>query len=394
MISSTSSANICNGPACPHEGSVVAISPGAAAVSLAAQGVLADYGMLSAKSRWAQASTLDSKALLAGWKDEAIAHPLLLSIRTAMNETSPPVFALSEWDTDPQQRMEQIDAIYRLCDYLCLEEFQAKYLEPFQEKFPEVAFEDIPDTVQHLVISLDEGIPVDLLTRFRFLQHLELTGRPSQDFLDTLPHTLKRLAIPRFLMDGLEIHRKEIALAAVVHDGRALLNLSEVFRADRDVVLAAVSQNGFMLQYASADLQADRKVVLAAAGERGDALRYASTELKGDRGVVLVALAQDGCALQHASEGLQADRDVVLAAVAQTGDALRYASTELKGDREVVLAAVGQNGHALASACTALQADRAVVMAAVTQNGYARIYASSDLSADEEVIMAAGVINE
>ena len=344
MIRSTGSAKICNGPACPHEGSVVAISPGAAAVSLAAQGVLADYGMLSAKSRWAQASTLDSKALLAGWKDEAIAHPLLLSIRTAMNETSPPVFALSEWDTDPQQRMEQIDAIYRLCDYLCLEEFQAKYLEPFQEKFPEVAFEDIPDTVQHLVISLDEGIPVDLLTRFRFLQHLELTGRPSQDFLDTLPHTLKRLAIPRFLMDGLEIHRKEIALAAVVHDGRALLNLSEVFRADRDVVLAAVSQNGFMLQYASADLQADRKVVLAAAGERGDALRYASTELK--------------------------------------------------GDREVVLAAVGQNGHALASACTALRADRAVVMAAVTQNGYARIYASSDLSADEEVIMAAGVMNE
>jgi hypothetical protein len=96
------------------------------------------------------------------------------------------------------------------------------------------------------------------------------------------------------------------------------------------MMLAAVtsktsSKNWSPLELASAELQADREVELAAVAQNGRALRHASAELKADREVVLAAVAQDGSALQDASAELRADREVVLAAVAQNEGAMIHA---------------------------------------------------------------------
>jgi hypothetical protein len=78
-------------------------------------------------------------------------------------------------------------------------------------------------------------------------------------------------------------------------------------------VLAAVSHNGYALMYATAAAWGDAAVVLAAVTQDGYALRCASAALQDDREVVLAAAAQDGFALHYASAALQLDGDVVRA---------------------------------------------------------------------------------
>ena len=59
---------------------------------------------------------------------------------------------------------------------------------------------------------------------------------------------------------------KDVALAAVSLNGRALQHVSIQLKANKDVVLAAVKQNGDALQYASLNLQTDRDILVAAVG--------------------------------------------------------------------------------------------------------------------------------
>ena len=49
-----------------------------------------------------------------------------------------------------------------------------------------------------------------------------------------------------------------------------------------------------MIGFAAAELQADRDVVLAAVQQDERALLYAAAELKADRDVVIAAVQQDG----------------------------------------------------------------------------------------------------
>ena len=84
--------------------------------------------------------------------------------------------------------------------------------------------------------------------------------------------------------------------------------------------------------------ESDREVVLAAVQRDGRALKYASAELQADREVVLAAVRQNGRALGYASVELQADRDFVLAAIERNADALRYTSAELQRDDAVLKA--------------------------------------------------------
>jgi hypothetical protein len=97
------------------------------------------------------------------------------------------------------------------------------------------------------------------------------------------------------------------------------------------------------LEYASAELKGNRELVLAAVVQDGRALQYASAELQGDREVVLAAIGQNGMALEDASAELKGDREVVLAAVAQNGLALKHASAELRRNEGIVRAAVAQD---------------------------------------------------
>jgi len=61
----------------------------------------------------------------------------------------------------------------------------------------------------------------------------------------------------------------------------------------------------------------EREIVLAAVRQNGKALRYASDELRADREIVLAAVRQSCWALEYASKDLRADREIVLAAVQQ-----------------------------------------------------------------------------
>jgi len=82
-------------------------------------------------------------------------------------------------------------------------------------------------------------------------------------------------------------------------------------------------------------LKGDKEVVVAALKQDGRALQFASEELKGDREVVVAAVKQNGCALEYASEELKGDKEVVVAAVEQDGYALQFATNEIFGDDDV-----------------------------------------------------------
>ena len=69
--------------------------------------------------------------------------------------------------------------------------------------------------------------------------------------------------------------RREVVLAAVQHDGRALLHAADDLKNDPHVVLAAVRQHGGALRYASAALQEDRAFLIKAAHENESVLRHA-----------------------------------------------------------------------------------------------------------------------
>ena len=79
---------------------------------------------------------------------------------------------------------------------------------------------------------------------------------------------------------------------------------------DRNIVLAAVQLDGRALQHASAALQDDREIVLAAVQQNGRALKNASAALRGDREIVLAAVQQNGSALQHASAALRGESEL------------------------------------------------------------------------------------
>ena len=263
-----------------------------------------------------------------------IARPLLVAILEAIRDEQDPQF---DWDKDPNKKLDQIHGVFALCDYLSLQGFQEKHLEPFYEKFPGIAISDTPDTVFSLDRSEAELAPV--LTDFRALKCLIIQGPVSQNFLDSLPRTLRRLDLSSSDMRNRILTKKETALAAVAHGGWALQIASAGLQGDKEVVLVAVAQDGRALFFASAELKGDKDVVIAAADQDGWALRHASTGLRGDKEVVIAAVAQNGRALEFASAGLRGDKEVVLAAVAQQANALRYASAELRIDLEVIRAA-------------------------------------------------------
>ena len=190
---------------------------------------------------------------------------------------------------------------------------------------------------------------------------------------------------------------------------------------ERWIVLEAVQQDASylkILKYVSKEVLADREVILAAVKKDARALKFASVELKSDREIVLAAVQQDASRLKPdpkyasaalravASVELHADREIVLAAVQQDASRLKpdpkyasaalraVASVELHADREIVLAAVQQDASHLKFASAALRADRAVVLAAVKKSGFAFQYASVELRADPYVIQAAMQMNE
>ena len=84
-------------------------------------------------------------------------------------------------------------------------------------------------------------------------------------------------------------------------------NASSQLRQDKDVILAAVKQDRRALAYASDDLKNDRQVVLAAVEINVSAFEFASPQLKADKAMVQMVIEKDRRALQFASPQLQED---------------------------------------------------------------------------------------
>ena len=158
-------------------------------------------------------------------ESDHLTKQLLTEILLSVNDNRPIAF-------DRRSR-EEIHLIFKLLDYLGLDQWQ----QELEGSLPPMALQDTPHTVFSLHRSEAELAPV--LTDFRALKCLIIQGPVSQNFLDSLPPTLLRLDLSSCDMTNRILMRKEVALAAVAQDGRALRFASDGLRADRDVVIVA-----------------------------------------------------------------------------------------------------------------------------------------------------------
>merc|ERR1712176_915028 len=85
-----------------------------------------------------------------------------------------------------------------------------------------------------------------------------------------------------------------------------------------------------MGELASSELKAHRDLVLAAVGQNGRALKHAAESLQNDPRVVQRAIDQNGCALEFASLALRDDVELVCSAILWKTAALSFASEGCK----------------------------------------------------------------
>ena len=183
-------------------------------------------------------------------ESDHLSKRLLTEILLSVNDDRPIAFDRSS--------LEEIHLIFKLLDYLGLDQWQ----ERLEGSLPPMPLQDTPHTVFSLHRSEAELAPV--LTDFRALRFLRIQGPVSQNFLDSLPRTLRRLDLSSCDMTNGILTRKETALAAVTEDGLALQYASAALKGDKEVVTTAVAQYGGALRHASTGLKADQEVVMVA----------------------------------------------------------------------------------------------------------------------------------
>lgn len=190
---------------------------------------------------------------------------------------------------------------------------------------------------------------------------------------------------------------REVVLAAVAQDGRALQFASELLRADKEVVLAAITQSGFWaLKGAGEALRSDKEVVLQAVTKEPAAIEFAGDNMKRDTEVVASVVKQQGRLLQHAADNLKADKDIVLTAVRQDPGALEFAAESLKADQEFGLfiqKVFSKGDHALDDAADVWSFGKENVLVAIRQDPTFFRYAASTLKQDvlfyKDMVLAA-----
>jgi len=193
---------------------------------------------------------------------------------------------------------------------------------------------------------------------------------------------------------------KDIVLAAVRNNGRALYYASDDLKDDQNVVLAAVSNDGRALDFATKKCRSDKLIVLAAVNNNPLALYYAGNDLKKDnkilgvqensyRKVIINKVIQDGLQLRLLEDKWKADKAVVLKAVQNFGLELNCAADDLKNSKEIVLAAVTSYGWALQYAGEALRDNQQIVKAAVLNNGSALCFAGENCRRNKDIVLLA-----
>jgi len=190
---------------------------------------------------------------------------------------------------------------------------------------------------------------------------------------------------------------REVVLAAVAQDGRALQFASDALRGDRDIVLAATTQSGFWaLKGAGEALRSDKEIVLHAVTKEPTALEFAGDNMKQDSEVVSCAVKQQGRLLQHAADTLKSDKDIVLAAVREDPGALEFAAESLKTDQEFGLfinTVLRKGDHALEDADDVWSFGKENVLVAIRQDPTFFKHSASTLQQDvlfyKDMVLAA-----
>merc|ERR1719471_1409827 len=84
---------------------------------------------------------------------------------------------------------------------------------------------------------------------------------------------------------------------------------------DKNEVMKFIHEGGWIMDQISPSLQADKDVVMAAVTHNPKAIRYASPALKQDADVVLQTMKQKGCGQEIKNNPLMNDTEFVLAAI-------------------------------------------------------------------------------
>merc|ERR1712125_87662 len=87
---------------------------------------------------------------------------------------------------------------------------------------------------------------------------------------------------------------------------------------EKTMIMAALTQKGEALRVArvvSEEMKGDRELCMAAVAQNWRALEWASQEMKGDRELCMAAVAHDWRALELVSKEMKGDRELWAAAV-------------------------------------------------------------------------------
>lgn len=142
---------------------------------------------------------------------------------------------------------------------------------------------------------------------------------------------------------------KKTERTMVVHiietDGRYIRLLPDEYAMNQLVALDAVLQNGFAYKELSEILKEDKKIAYSAFRRNGLALKFAPEAIQNDEDAVLVAVGQNGLALIHASESMRDNRRVVVTALRENVASFEFASKRLRADPTIALEAVKLDGR-------------------------------------------------
>ena len=166
--------------------------------------------------------------------------------------------------------------------------------------------------------------------------------------------------------------------------------------------IANVRKNGHLLKDAPEEMKGDRELCMAAVAQDWKALEWAGEEMKGDRELCMAAVAQDGRALNFVSKELKAalvaeDTEIrTLATWLENPMPLKDAPEEMKRNRPICMAAVAESYWSFEYVSMTLKSDEDFVLAVLnkTHGDHKESilgFASAEIKRNERVRRAAGM---
>ncbi len=180
---------------------------------------------------------------------------------------------------------------------------------------------------------------------------------------------------------------KDIVLAAIQKDERALEQAHAIFQNDPDVILEIIKKGKNGIKYAHGDLRKDADLVLMAIKHDIHAFEFADPILKKDEDFILQALKLKGWLLKDCQKFIKINQQMMLTAIKSNGNAMFYASKNFQEDEEMALLA-SQTGWSFLDN-SPFKNHREIVLNAVKNSWRALILASPEMEQDKEIYQEA-----